>query len=367
MNAYTSGLIIKKNTEITKERRLPIKGKVLCSKGDSVDYDTIIAQGEIKGHLATFHFTRELGVNPENIEKYLLPKIGDSIHQGDVLGKTGSFFGIFKTSVKSPYTGVLEYINKETGSIGIRLDSVKINLNAYIKGTVTHIIENEGAVISTKGTYIQGIFGIGGEKFGKLKMTVLSPEQNLEIIPHDIKDCILVSGKDITYDTLKKCEEAGVCGIIAGSVSDTVIKEYTGKELGVAITGDENTKLTIIITEGFGSIPMSQSTFDILKEINGKNISISGATQIRAGVIRPEIIMSENTSSAETALTDTTLSVGSKIRIMSEPYLCRYGFVTKIFTEPILLETGCTASCVEVDLNGEKAIIPRTNIEIIYS
>ena len=51
MKAYTSGVIIKENTVITKERRLPIKGQTLCQTGDEVNYDTIIAQGEIKGQL----------------------------------------------------------------------------------------------------------------------------------------------------------------------------------------------------------------------------------------------------------------------------------------------------------------------------
>ncbi|MBQ7258049.1 MAG: hypothetical protein IJS60_10210 [Abditibacteriota bacterium] len=365
MKAYTSGLIIKENTIITKERRLPIKGQVISNLGDEVNYDTIIAQGEIKGHLATFRFASELNINPQDIDKYLLPKIGDNIKQGDIIGKSASFFGLFKSSVKSPYTGVLEYINRKTGTIGIRLASTEIKLNAYIKGKIQKIIPEEGAIIETKGTFIQGIFGIGGEKFGKL--LVVNPDTNntIDNIPNITENTILVYEKGLNLDILKDCEKKGVLGIITGSISDKVLRDYINKELGVAITGDEKVPLTIILTEGFGNIPMSETTFNMLKSIDSSYVSINGATQIRAGVIRPEIIMSKDNKNLSDKYEDATLKIGSKVRIMSEPYLCQYGYISDIFDKPIMLETGNLANCVEINLNNNKVIVPRTNIELI--
>ena len=61
--------------------------------------------------------------------------------------------------------------------------------------------------------------------------------------------------------------------------------------MGVAITGTEKLNTALIVTEGYGSIPMSEATFSLLKENDGKAASINGATQIRAGVIRPEIVI----------------------------------------------------------------------------
>ncbi len=365
MKAYTSGLIIKENTNIIKERRLPIKGQVISNIGDNVNYDTVIAQGEIKGHLATYRFASELNINPQDIDKYLIPKIGDSIKQGDVIGKSASFFGLFKISVKSPYSGVLEYINKNTGTIGVRLSSTEIKLNAYIKGKIQKIIPEEGAVIETKGTFIQGIFGIGGEKFGKLVVATSNPNITIENIQDITENTILVCGTGLTVDILKDCENKGVLGIITGSISDTVLKDYIDKELGVAITGDEKVPITIILTEGFGNIPMSETTFNMLKSIDSSYVSINGATQIRAGVIRPEIIMSKDNENLSNKNEDVTLKIGSKVRIMSEPYLCQYGFISHIFDKPIMLETGNMANCVEIDLNNNKVVIPRTNIELI--
>ena len=48
---------------------------------------------------------------------------------------------------------------------------------------------------------------------------------------------------------------------------------------GVAITGTEHVGFTLILTEGFGTIPMAQKTFKLLSAHAGEKASISGATQ----------------------------------------------------------------------------------------
>ena len=42
---------------------------------------------------------------------------------------------------------------------------------------------------------------------------------------------------------------------------------------------------------GPSQIAMARRTFDILRDCHGQEASVSGATQIRAGVQRPEIIV----------------------------------------------------------------------------
>ena len=64
-----------------------------------------------------------------------------------------------------------------------------------------------------------------------------------------------------------------------------------GYDLGVAITGHEDIRPTLIITEGFGQIAMAGRTYELLAANAGRRASANGATQIRAGVLRPEIII----------------------------------------------------------------------------
>ena len=46
-----------------------------------------------------------------------------------------------------------------------------------------------------------------------------------------------------------------------------------------------------MITEGFGNISMASRTFDLLKANENSYASLNGSTQIRAGVIRPELVI----------------------------------------------------------------------------
>ena len=94
-----------------------------------------------------------------------------------------------------------------------------------------------------------------------------------------------------TTDAIQKAIQHGVRGIIAGGIDDVDLRELLGYELGVAITGSEEIGITLVITEGFGHIAMAEQTFTLLKAREGMKTSINGATQIRAGVVRPEILI----------------------------------------------------------------------------
>jgi hypothetical protein len=55
---------------------------------------------------------------------------------------------------------------------------------------------------------------------------------------------------------------------------------------------------------------MAQRTFELLKSLTGKKTSINGATQIRAGVMRPELIVpvDKKTPTKKTADLSTALA-----------------------------------------------------------
>ena len=126
-----------------------------------------------------------------------------------------------------------------------------------------------------------------------------------------------------------------------------------------------------MVTEGFGEIPMARRTFELLKGCEGRKVSVSGATQIRAGVLRPEIICPrlEANIPSEAHAEDGeggALTVGSQIRIIRNPFFGRLGRVTALPPEPTPLETEAKVRVLEVDFGGgEKALLPRANVERI--
>ena len=99
------------------------------------------------------------------------------------------------------------------------------------------------------------------------------------------------AGSIVTSAALEKAVSYGVKGVVAGGIDDATIKEFLGYDIGVAITGTEEKGVTVVVTEGFGKIPMAHATYELLKRRHGTKASINGATQIRAGVIRPEVVV----------------------------------------------------------------------------
>jgi len=108
---------------------------------------------------------------------------------------------------------------------------------------------------------------------------------------------IIVGGSLITYEALEKARKVGVAGIVVGGAKITDLEKVLGYRIGVAITGRENIGFTLVLTEGFGKLPMSKRAFDVFKENDGREAAINGATQVGAGVIRPEVIIPKDEES----------------------------------------------------------------------
>jgi hypothetical protein len=180
---------------------------------------------------------------------------------------------------------------------------------------------------------------------------------------------IILGGSLATAAALKRAIEVGVVGVIAGGFHDGDLRDFLGFDLGVAITGHEKLGVTLVITEGFGDMPMAGATFELLRAMEGKLASINGATQIRAGVIRPEIIIPHAGKTAPGAADEEgNLDVGSRIRMIREPYFGRLGVVAALPVELQELETEAKVRVLGATLDdGTTAVVPRANVELIES
>ena len=98
---------------------------------------------------------------------------------------------------------------------------------------------------------------------------------------------------------------------------------------------------------------------------------MSGVTQIRAGVMRPEVIVSMDgrvspSGQKGSIFSASGLEVGSAIRVIREPHFGRLGRVVDLPTELRVLETEAKVRVLEVEFeDGTKTILPRANVEMI--
>ncbi|MBM3211490.1 hypothetical protein FJZ33_04665 [Candidatus Poribacteria bacterium] len=369
--AYTPGLKVSPGISLRKTRRLPLPGQILVKPGQKVNAETIVARTELPGHISSVNVAGILSIQPEEVNHYMLKTIGQQVKKDEVIASTNGLFGLFKSQCRAPVDGFIESISSITGQVMIREPQIPVEINAYIDGQVVEILQNEGVVIQTYGSFIQGIFGVGGETIGPLAMACQDPEDVLtsDKLTDRMKGNIIVGGSQILADSVKRAISLGVKGIVAGGIDDDDLRNLLGYELGVAITGSENIGITIIVTEGFGKINMAAKTFSLLKSCEGKKASINGATQIRAGVIRPEVVIPYQEVS-ESLVSDEEeqgqLVVGAEVRIIREPHFGELAEVLELPSELQKLETEAQVRVLKVktNKNGEIFVLPRANVEI---
>jgi len=371
--AYTPGLQVKKFTIVRKSRILPIPGEVLVKKGEIVSYDTIVARAFIPGDIVMMPVAYIIGVEPYELRESMLKKEGEKVEKGEIIAVSKSFFGLFKTECRAKVTGTIEFISDVSGMVAIREPPVPVNMRAYISGKVVEVIPDLGVVIETPAAIVQGIFGIGGERHGEL-MAICEPDEVLTV-EHITQDCVgkvLVGGCLVTAEALRKAAQEGVRGIIVGGIKRRDLDRFLGYEVGVAITGHEEIGLTCIITEGFGKMQMASRTFNLLKSLEGKLASINGATQIRAGVIRPEVIIPFKDYKFKTRVLEEEKSLvdgmvpGMRVRIIRRPYFGAIGRIVSLPVELQELESESKVRVLVVELdNGERVTVPRANVEIM--
>jgi hypothetical protein len=372
-HAYTPGLKVKKFTIVSKTRRLPIQGEVLVKEGDTVTHDQVVARTQVPGEVHLINVANALGVDPEEISQFMLKGLKDPVAKNEVFAQRISFFGLFKSFVKSPVDGTIELVSDVTGQVALREAYIPVEVTAYIPGKVVHVMPREGVTIRTPAAFVQGIFGVGGEAHAQLKMIAKSPDDALtaEMIDSSHSGKVIVGGSLVTGDALAKAAKTGVKGIVVGGVEDEDLIKFLGYEIGVAITGQEEIGLTLIITEGFGKMKMPQRTFDLLKSFDGREASVNGATQIRAGVIRPEIVIALTEKEAKGLVEDEEeatggMTPGTPVRIIRDPYFGAIGQVASLPVELQKAETESDVRVVQVTLeDGRKVIVPRANVEII--
>ncbi len=357
---------------VRKERRLPIAGNVLVEVGAAVKADDIIARAELPGDVETVNIVSKLGIGAEDLPRFMLKAEGDPVAKDEPIAETKPFLRFLRSAARSPIEGTVETISHVTGQVLLRTPPLPVSVRAYVDGTVVDVQPNEGAVIETTGAFVQGILGIGGEVNGELAVAAKSPDDVItpDALTDDMAGRIVIAGAMITSDVYARAAEIGIAALISGGFHDRDLRSLLGYDLGVAITGHEDVKPIVIITEGFGQIAMAAATFDLLASRTGQRASANGATQIRAGVLRPEVIVP--TDIASTGATEQSgavgLIAGSPVRIIRQPDFGRLGTVKRLPAGIETVESEAKVRVVEVEFSdGKTVIVPRANVEAIES
>lgn len=367
----TPGLRVTGWTELMRERRLPLRGEVLVTAGQRVEAGTVVARSELPGNVQTVNLAARLSLDPARVAAALVHPIGAFVRKGEVVAEGKSLFGLVSQKAEAPADGTIESVSPVTGQLILRERPIPVEVTAYVQGTIATVLPGEGALVRTTGAFVQGVFGVGGETAGTLAIAVDRPDATLE--PGDLKDAmagqVVVGGAYASFATLERARAIGVAAVIVGGFDDRDLRSLLGKDLGVAITGSEDIGLTLVLTEGFGRLPVAGRTWTLLTGHAGRMASVSGATQIRAGVIRPEIVIPLDAAPGHGGDGDAAggLDPGAPVRIVRDPHFGRLGVVAELPVAAQEIDSGARVRVVVIQCSddGARVTVPRANVEVL--
>ncbi len=338
--------------------------------------------------LVVMNVSEKLKVWPSMIRMYTDVQEGDMVYEGQVLasavinpliGEAGVDY------VYTPMSGVVEKICTKTGCITVVRPIKPSRVQAHIAGVVAEILPDYGAVVESTGAYLEGVFGIGGEKHGELVVASDGPRGTLEEagIGENHKGRVLLAGSSASLEALRKMKDVGAAGLIVGGINNLDLVQFLGYEINVGLTGQEQPGFTVVVTEGFGNMPVSQGAWELLVSSAGRVASLDGTTHIRAGAIRPQVLLSEGKmppdcegeslagpfgETREVSLRQThALKVGDRVRAVREPYFGQWGIVEELPAElrPVESESLMEVAVVRLDDTGKTVTIAEANLEVI--
>lgn len=389
------------------ERMLPHPGEVLTRTGGRVEPEDIVAKAFVPAAPKVINVAQELAIPTARIKRVLRRKVGSNVQQGEVLGRVG-----LRTSV-SPVRGILSAIDTETGYVAINPDPVAYELPAALRGIAMEVVPHRGVVIETPATQVYGVFGLGGERSGVLRLLLVDSN---EVITPDYIDArstysiLVCSGAGITAPALRRAVQEQVRGIILGSADERELRAFLGwarwsqlpREARVRTMVEHQLQekdiysfikladyqtwytgiggwefpsrtqafdpgISLLVTEGFGRQAMAVPIFDVLSSKDRQEALIEGGTCLRQKMRRPRLVIPLARSTGEIEPPRPQVQPGRQVRLLDHEHLGQTATVRNVTTIPQRLPSGIQSIAVEVVQEEDSSTfwLPRTAVEVL--
>jgi hypothetical protein len=125
----------------------------------------------------------------------------------------------------------------------------------------------------------------------------------------------------------------------------------------------EQSGLSVIVTEGFGTFAINARAFELLRAQSGQDACLNPTLEAK----RPEIFVPEDVESPPpVAEMGAQVAVGTTVRALRAPCENAVGQVVSLPPRPFRLESGVRTMGAEVDLASVgNVFIPFENLEIM--
>lgn len=372
-------LVVNKRVRIIPEnvtyvqRFLQGNGKIVVAAGQEVSPSDVIGKSTISAGFRRVNISQALSVNPKDVKKYLQRSIGKVIYKGELLGyKSGGLFG-GKKLLLAPTDGILEQLDEVTGILKLKILPHTVDLPAAVFGIIEKVDHVKKAVIiKTQVTQIYGMLGSGRPREGYLK--VLGGRGDLissDRISPDFNDKIIVGGGQIYKDGLKEAVSFGVKGIITGGINASDFKGMSGGKIKFAHSESE-VGIGVLVTEGFGTIPIGEDIFEILKSFDDRFVILEGNSarvdlpSVSANsLINIKKVHLPKFTELTSYVNEDSLRLGKEVRIIGSSYMGEQGQVESVDQMTTKLPSGAITYMITIATKSRKIKVPYNNLEII--
>lgn len=379
MFSATLRLRIEKDVVVRIHRSLKGQGTILCLKDQVVTPSDIIGTAQVSSGFRTLNLAQLLNVAPIEVEKYLKRQVGQRIYKGELLAYRGGWWLGAKKIVTSPTDGVLDFINPKTGELRLIFLPKKEDLPAGVYGVVDVVDHQKGQVIiRTEVSIVHGLFGSGRVRDGTLHL--ISKRDELvgkSFISAQLNEQILVGGSLVFKDAITAAISAAVAGIIVGGINAKDYQGMAGGRLLFPKKLENDIGISMVVCEGFGSIPIGNDIYEILNKFDGRFVAIDGNEAV---IYLPSFTSSSLSKVKSTHLPPiqegftslephpnrlSDLKKGLKVRVVGNSYPGEQGQIVAVDKGETLLASGIKTVMVTIDTKHRKIQVPVANIEVM--
>lgn len=360
-------------------KNLKGQGVILVSQGQEVIPSDILGTFEMSSGFRIINLAHLLEVTPDQASKYLKKSLGQKIYKGELLAYKRGWLLAREKIVTSPTDGILDFLNPKTGELRLTFLPKKVDLPAGVYGIVEKTDALHGQIIiKTLVNIIYGRFGSGRMRDGELRMILRRDELvGKSFITADLEGQILVGGGLVYKEAIAAAISCGVSGIISGGINAKDYKSMSAGRLIFPKMLQNDIGISIIVCEGFGSIPIGEDIYQLLKDYDGKFVSVLGNT----GVINLPSFSSSSLSKVRRVqlppidenLTDDNppaqgvvdLKVGDLVRVVGNSYPGQQGQVKALDQTETVLPSQVKALMATVETRARQIKVPVANLEVI--
>lgn len=337
---------------IIRERLLPVSGNVLARLNQKVSPADVIAETHWAREHVLLDVARILRISPDRAERLIQCKEGDRVQAGAEIA-VGR--GVFPRRVRAPRDGRVVIVGG--GQVLMETGETKLELRAGIPGTVIEIVPNRGVIIQTAGALIQGVWGNGRMDSGALVKLAEAPDHILEAGQLDIslRGSVILGGMVKDAETLQAAAQLPVRGLILSSIPSALIPQA------------QEMRYPILLTDGFGSLPMNSAAFKLLGTNAKREATVNAEIYNRYSGAKPEVIIPLPVSSDPPIPREVeTFAPGLPVRMRRPPGMGRIGVIAAVKPGLTVLPSGLRAAAAEVKLeNNETVVAPLVNLEVV--